>query len=801
MKLFIRTIFILVFGGLFLIGLVIYKTRPQYEGKLKGLPLNREVEVLFDTYGIPHIYAEDQHDAYVALGYLHAQERLFQMETLRRAGAGKLSEVFGEKLLPVDRFFRTIGVSSKARFEAERAKADSTAPYYIIAQAYLEGVNHYVNEGNTPLEFTMASIPKTEYTIEDMHLISGAMSFNFALGLRTDPLLQHILETQGPTYLRDILEAQAVPNESIPNWPVTQRAEPSPFPINQRTDVLTQIAELPIPKLYGSNSWAVAPALSENGTALFANDTHIGYSQPCTWYEAHLEYPDHQLYGNFMAGIPFALTGHNTDNAWGLTMLLNDDMDFYCEHLNDEKTSYEFRGNMKPLTFISDTIHVKDAEDVILTIQRTHHGPIITEFILTAHEEDVISMNWTYLETESDLMAAFYELNMSADMESARKAVAKISSPGLNISYADVKGNIALWSAGSLTKRPSHVNPLFFLDGSSGEDEVLGYYDFEENPITENPPWGYIYSANNQHASKNGIVFPGYYEPPFRAARIVAKLSARKDWSKEAFKRLALDTYSQEQDFLRKELLNMMRDYDENILSEQEMDCLHALKEWDGEHGIEDVGPLIYYRWIYHIMEMAMKDELGEANFAAFLSTNLVKSTTETLICNETSYWWDNITTVEVSEQRDEIIFMAFKKSVIELQDQYGDDVASITWGTSHQTTHKHAFHDLPLIGASFSVGPFPSPGGTETVNNSVFNLSNEKILQALHGPQMRRIIDMGNVNESFSIIPTGQSGVRISPHYKDQAEMYIKGTFRPQLMNRRKIEKQSSRLMLIPTN
>jgi len=761
------------------------------------MKLDHEVEVLFDPYGIPHIYAETRHDAYATLGYLHAQERMFQMETLRRAGAGNLAEVFGPELLPVDRFFRTIGIAQKAEFETTRAMADTTAEYYQVAKAYLEGLNHFIKHGNTPLEFTLAGIDKSEFTAKDMYLIAGAMSYNFALGLRTDPLLQYILDNQGPNYLSDILDSHEYPNDMIPNWP----RQPANKKVAIAPNVLDQISSLGIPNLYGSNSWAVAPFLTENGDALFSNDTHIGYSQPCTWYEAHLEYPEHQLYGNFMAGIPFALTGHNTSSAWGLTMLLNDDMDFYCELLDETQSKYQFRGDWKELNVRYDTIYVKGEEDVPITIKSTHHGPIVTEFIPTASEHDVISMNWTFLETESDLMAAFYILNCSADMEQSRKAISMISSPGLNISYADVKGNIALWSAGRLTQRPEHVHSFFFLDGHSGEDEVMGYYPYEANPSLENPPWGYIYSANNQHAAQNGLSFPGYYEPPFRAGRIVHKLSARKDWSREAFRRLTLDTYSAEQDYLRKDLLNMMKDYNEGMLSDLEIDCLESLKEWEGEHGIEEVGALIHYRWVYHMMHMVMSDELGEEVFKSFLETNLIKSSIEGIICNEKSPWWDDVRTDEIIENRNEIILRAFRKAVEELNQQYGENVATVPWGEAHQTLHRHAFNDLPVVGKFFSVGPFPSPGSIETVNNSVFHLSNEKVLIAKHGPQMRRIIDLGNMNESSSIVPTGQSGVLISPHYQDQAMMYIKGSFRPQWMNRKKIEKNSSRLILNPAN
>ncbi|MDA0713958.1 MAG: penicillin acylase family protein [Bacteroidetes bacterium] len=795
----IRILFLVLIFILFIIGMIIYKTRPQYAGTLKGLPVNEPVEVFFDDYGIPHIYAQNSHDAYVALGFVHAQERLFQMETLRRAGGGRLSEVFGEDLLKVDEFFRTMGIPEKAEMESQRSEMRSDEEYVKVAKAYLEGVNYFVKEGSAPLEFTIAGIPKVEFTIKDMHLVAGAMSYNFALGLRTDPLMQWILDTRGSDYLDDLLSAHNGPSETIPNWPRQYDHPSTESSTNKDADVISMIADFPFPKLYGSNSWAVAPSRTEARAALFSNDTHIGYSQPCTWYEAHLEYPGQQLYGNFMAGIPYALTGHNSHSAWGLTMLLNDDMDLYCEKLDEQGKRYLFGGQWVDLSTKVDTIKVKGEDDVFLTSRSTHHGPIVTRFITTASEDDVISMQWTFLQTKSDLMEAFFKINTAQSMTATKEGVSLISSPGLNITYADVEGNIALWAAARLNKRPDHVNPMFFLDGHTAADENLGYYEFSENPSVENPPWGYIYSANNQHESSFGMNYPGYYEPPFRADRIVHKLASRSDWSKEAFKRMALDTYSGENDHLRQDLVNIVRDFEDGSLVELESDCLQELWEWSGEHGLEDIGPAIHYRFLYHIMRAAMIDELGEAQFESFLGTNLVKSATGTLICNEDSPWWDDVRSIDDVEKRDVIILKAFKRTVAELTDQLGDDLSSWTWGRVHQTTHKHAFNDIPIIGRVFSVGPFPSPGSIETINNSVFHLSDEPIHQALHGPQMRRVLDMSNLEESSSILPTGQSGVQMSPHYDDQAEMYIKGTYRPQLMSRRIIEKSSTPLELLP--
>ncbi|NNC82305.1 MAG: penicillin acylase family protein [Flavobacteriales bacterium] len=777
-----------------LIAAFIFRARPQYKGELDVLSVKEDTEVLFDRFGIPHIYASSSTDAYKALGYVHAQERLFQMELLRRAGGGRLAEVLGPDVVGVDRFFRTLGTHRKAQTEAGRLRAWG-GDVLSEAEAYLEGVNTYMQTGRLPLEFKILGIPREPYAIEDMYCVAAAMSFNFAQGLRTDPLMSYIKDNLGPDYLAPLELHTPDFNENVPVFP-DREVDPSPVSRPRtRTQALRKFLDLELPTLYGSNTWAISPWKTEDGVTLLSNDTHIGYGQPCTWYEAHLEYPGKRVYGNFMAGIPFALTGHNAHYAWGVTMLLNDDMDLYCEVLDPDSTRYRYMDEWNDLITHTDTIQVKGEEAIILTSRVTHHGPLISEFVQHADSLEHISMRWTFLERPCDLLQAFHGLNSGSNMEEAEEAVSLIAAPGLNISYADSKGNIALWAAGHTPIRDPFTDPVFMLDGSSGQDEVLGYRFFEDNPSLENPPWGFVYSCNNQHDSYlDAPLEPGYYEPDHRAQRVAQKLAARNDWSVEAMKRLALDDYSQHHEDLCTDLLTFIK-LQRLEMNEVELEAFDQMTEWNGGHHEEDISPSIYYRWLYNILSMSMKDELGEEAFTEFLKTNVVKSSFSKFICAEYSPWWDDVNTAREEFQQD-IIVRAFRTTIEKMVADHGADISQWTWGQTHMTTHNHAFKDIPLLGKWLSVGPYSSPGAIETINNSVFYLSDDAIIQAEYGPQMRRVINLSNLENSQSILPTGQSGMRLSPHYDDQAEMYVNGQFRMQHMDRSKIERESQLLL-----
>ena len=323
---------ILLFTGVILgllalaIFLFVYSNKPDYSGNLNLKGLAEEVTVYFDEAGVPHIYALNEADAYLALGYLHAQDRLWQMELVRRVGAGRLSEIFGESMVETDQFFRGIGI--EAASEVSVSKLDTTSKSYLLANAYLKGINQFIEEGATPLEFRLLGLKKENYTIKDIFNVYGYMAFSFAQAHKTDPFLTALGEKLGSAYLED-LDIHLNPGATlIQNYHRNLGTEVA----SNLTGAVNEIMEtLPVPPFIGSNSWVIGAKKTKNGKVILANDPHIGYSQPAVWYQSHIVTPGHEMYGFNLALTPFPLLGHNRKYAYGLTMFENDDIDFYLE--------------------------------------------------------------------------------------------------------------------------------------------------------------------------------------------------------------------------------------------------------------------------------------------------------------------------------------------------------------------------------------------------------------------------------------------------------------------------------------
>ncbi|RMG84920.1 MAG: penicillin acylase family protein, partial [Bacteroidetes bacterium] len=504
--------------------------KPDLQGELTLEGPEQEVEVYFDEYGIPHIYAQSETDAQFALGYVHAQDRLFQMEMMRRLGHGRLSEILGPDFVKTDRFFRTLGIGETAR-EAAQAfnQLPDDDPVKRAALAYFKGVNAFMESGPTPIEFRILGIEKAPFTPEDAYAIFGYMAFSFAQAFRTDPLVTRIHDKLGAAYLADLDVHWNPMAQVIPTF--SGRGKDSLLSDGFNIDKLFET--LPVRPFIGSNGWVIGPSKTKSGKVIFSNDTHIAYSSPSVWYEAHIEYPGLSLYGNYLGGIPFAVIGHNRHHAIGLTMLENDDIDFYLEKINPENPGEVwFKDHWEPLRVRRETIHVKGAEDVVFEVKETRHGPIVNEALdHVAHTTDQpVSVWWIYTKFLPKNLESAYWMGRSKTMAEVKKAVSLGHAPGLNVMYGDVEGNIAWWSYGKLPRRPAHVNSKLFLDGSTGTDEVEQFFDFEDNPHAENPPWGFVYSANNQPDTMAGYLHPGYYIPEDRARRIWNLLSPENEW-------------------------------------------------------------------------------------------------------------------------------------------------------------------------------------------------------------------------------------------------------------------------------
>ena len=790
MKILKRILIVIVVLLLLLIGSIYFYTqsiKPTYEGNLQLTGLQAEVEVFYDDYGIPHIYAENQDDLYLAFGYLHAQERLWQMDLLRRIAPGRLSELFGTEMLEIDQFFRTLPIDQYSERMAKNLVEEGDSPELIASKQYLKGINQFVENGYTPIEYTLAGVEKSPFDLKDIYNVIGYMSFSFAHAHKLDPWATAIMDKLGPAYMNDLDVMNVDPSTAfIPNYPNAEAY----MALNQQTTKV--LNGLPLPKWLGSNSWVVSPQKSATGKVLFANDPHIDYAAPSVWYEAHLNSPEMEVYGYFVAGLPFGLLVHNQDIAMGLTMFENDDIDFYQEQvLKSEGNQYLYKSDTMEFNSRSETILVKDSENITMDVRSSVHGPIVNDVVDGLENAPPTSMWWALTAIDNSMLKVAYQFNAAKNIDDVREAASNIHAAGLNVMYGDKMGNVAWWASAKLPNRPEHVNSKLVLNGN-GSDDFEGFLDFSQNPQAENPSWGYVYSANNQPDTIDTGLYPGYYLPEDRGRRIVDLLEHKNDVDVSYMENMLTDDINPASQDIMQVLLEELVP-----IGEEELALYNILKEWNGEHKLENKGPAVYQALIYRVMKMACEDEMGTDGLEAFMSTNAYKRSVAFVIKNAQSIWWDDVNTAEI-EVRGTIISKAFKATLDHFESKFGSDYRTkISWGELHTLEHDHPFGAIEMLRPYFNVGPLNAPSGVEVLNNIGYSMDGDSEYNATFGPSTRRIVDFSDIDNSRSILPTGNSGNIFSPHYKDQAEMYVKGEFRPMLLTREKIEQLGRKLVL----
>jgi penicillin amidase len=768
----------------------VYTHTPEYVGTIKTKKLNNKADVYFDTYGIPHIYAEEEEDALRVLGYVHAQDRLWQMELLRRIAKGGLSEVFGEDMLTTDKFFLSLGIDDASQQTIGKVSKDS--PMVKLSQAYLDGINQFIAEGATPIEFHLTGLEKTPFTLKDVYNTVGYMAFSFAMAHKTDPLLTNIKDKLGPAYLMD-LEIGANPKSTlIKNYRPKIRDSLK----NELAGLVSEVLkDLPVPQFEGSNSWVIAPNKTKNGKVILANDPHIGFAQPSVWYEAHVNAPNYEKYGYHLAGVPFPLLGHDRKLAYGLTMFENDDIDFYYEEEKPNDTSYyKTSTGWEKYGLITKTIKVKGEDDHSFTFKKTHHGPILNGIADQIADKRPIAMSWIYTQLENKLMDALYSMSHAQNLSEFKEALPDIHAPGLNIMYGDAMGNVGWFATAKLYQMPDSTNTKFILDGNTGKDERVRFLDFTENPMAINPPWNYVYSANNQPDSINGKIYPGYYLPENRAKRIVALLEPKNDWDRAAVEAMILDVTS---GVNAKVVTNLAKSMEVKGMTQAQISVLDQMNAWDGNNQLQQIEPTVYHRWIYFLLKNTFEDELGPQMFQQFLDTHFHKRLIAPMVAKDESVWWDDVGTKDSVETKTERINLSFRQAFRSLEEDFGTDPGQWTWNRVHTLEHGHPLGQVKLLRPFLNVGPFPVSGTREVINNMYFKYDDTGLYPTTSGPSTRRVIDFSDIENSTSILPTGQSGNPFSAHYGDQAEMYVQGKFRKMMMNKEEIIKTHESLLV----
>jgi len=787
-----------------LIGLLIFFIRrpfPQVEGTLQVPGLQAPVEVIRDRYGIPHIYASNEHDLYMAQGFVHAQDRFWQMEFWRRIGSGRLSEILGPSALDQDRFIRTLGWHRTAAQELELLEP----AYRQILEDYAQGVNAYLeqNRGRLSLEFTILGLTGVRYDPEPwtpLNTMTWAKVMAWDLGgNRTDELARaHVVARVGAPALQELMPPYAADKPTIIPASLSQASlESLPAP-------MLELNALGIGDGIGSNNWVLSGDRTESGMPILANDPHLGIQMPSIWYEVGLHCaptgPDCplNLVGASFAGVPGIVIGHNDRIAWGVTNLGPDVQDFFIERVNPENPNqYEFRGQWEDMEVIREEIRVAGEDDpVVIFIRRTRHGPILNDVVGGTEEAwafgwQPLAFSWTALEPGT-LVKSLLMTNHAQDWESFREALSFWDAPSQNFVYADVDGNIGYQAPGRIPIRAAGDGSIP-VPGWTGEYEWTGYIPFDELPSAFNPDQGYLVTANN------AVVGPDYpyllsqdWSPGYRAARIVEMIESREKHSLEDIQAMQGDNLP----LYAEEILPYILDLQSETPDQAQ--ALDILRSWDRQARRESTGAALFESLRVHLLEAIFADELG-VDLLDGTAGNLMAAVSN-LLPNAESRWFDDVYTPE-AESRDEILLRALDAAIADLREMLGKDMAAWQWGDLHTATFRNQSlgqSGIAPIERLFNRGPFPVDGAVGTVNNTAYSLRDPYKVSTV--PSYRQIIDLQYLEISLSMHTTGQSGHAFHPHYDDMIDPWRNIEYHPMLWTRGQVESAAeAHLTLIP--
>lgn len=750
---------------------------PIDSGKLEIKGLSAEVQVVRDTFGVPHIKAQKTEDAYRVLGYIMASERLFQMEMQRRMASGELSEVIGERALGMDKLFRTLGIAHQSEeMMAYKKLTNQFDPQMLKdADAFFDGINQFQERGPLPIEFKLLSIKPRPFSIKDAQAFIGVMAYSFGMATMQDPLLSKLHQKLGMELVTPLRTGG--PLETLKNERYVYQNTILP----KIKDLFEGMGDV-FPLFDGSNGWVIAKNRSESGFPILANDPHISFSHPGVWFEAHIQTPSFENYGHYLALVPFSVLGHDRNKGWGFTMSLTDDMDLYREEIDWKKKQYKFKEQLFPLIERKEKIKIRSALDVDLPVTLTKHGPLMNNGILGEN----LSLKWSYLENwqnSSDLVSVLYKMGRAQTMDEFKLAVEDGKAPGLNILYAD-KNNIAWWMFGDITVRNSKTNSDFILDGASGEHEPVRLLSFKEKPFLENPPEGIIVSANSRPTQ-----FPqdqrGDFQPDYRRATIHQILIQKEKWNLEDLK--VVQTLSM--NFENKKILAKLIELIGNETNWQKgkgKELCSEIKDWDFVSNADSRPALLFYTWSGFVTRLIL-DKLSDEEYETYIKLSGGSDFLNKTIFDEQSPWW-------IGKDKQKLVRSAFLKTIDHLEKKLGADSSNWKWGDLHTLEFKHPIGKMKPLNWIFNLGPYPMSGALQEVNNERYFGIDFSIVA---GPSTRRLIDFGAPERSWGILPTGNSGHLFSPHYNDQFTLFSEGKYRPMFLNESDYKKSDGKTLI----
>ncbi|QAT87003.1 acyl-homoserine lactone acylase [Corallococcus coralloides] len=768
------------------------------EGTLALPGLHGKVEVLRDTWGVPHLFANDEHDLFFAQGYVHGQDRLWQLEMSRRLVDGRLATLLGPMGVSADQFFRTMGLRHMAEKAWEQVDPEARA----ILEAYSAGINARIAAEPLPYEFTVMATTPTPWTPVDSlargNLLAMMLGGNHRLELFRARLVAAVGE--------DV--ANALLPQNAPETPLIVPKEarlPGLKDVKAMSGLDSVDAVMGDPNIVsGSNNWVVHGQRTKSGQPLLANDVHIPLSMPSTWYENGLHGGRFQHVGFSLPGVPMLIVGHNGKVAWGMSNLGPDTQDFYIEKLDDPKAprKYLYQDVWHDLEVRREEIPVKGGAPVVLEVKSTRHGPLMNAVMAEElKDSEPLALKWAHRECQP-LINAVLKLNLATDWESFRAAMKCWEGPGQNFVYADTAGNVGYQATGKIPLRQGHQG-LIPMPGWTGESEWTGFIPFEELPASFNPPAGYAATANNKITSDDypHLIAHNWF-PGYRAKRITDLIEAGTQHTVESMRDIQAQTYSLPAEALRPYFLAAALPADDT-----QRQAVEALKAWDLRFEPEAVGATVFQAWYIEVLRKLLQHKLEPSLVNQYLMGqyerhgSLHMPFVIGLMSQPDSAWWDDPKTPE-QETRDDILRAALGVATAWLTKTYGPKPEAWAWGQVHQLTYAHQLLGGPAIPGPirrvFNSRPVPARGDNYSVDGASFLWSHP--FKVVHGTALRMIVDLADLSRSVSIHSPGQSEHLFHKHRDDLMELNRKVEFHPMLHTRQAVEQhREATLTLTP--
>lgn len=755
----ITTFLFVILGFIFFFFFHFYHSKPKISGKISVEGLISDVRIATDEWGVPHVFAQNEKDLFFACGYVHASERMWQMDITRRAGFGQLSEIVGQDTLDRDRIIRNLGLKEAAVKDFEMM----SSPMKELLYAYCAGINSWLDSRkfNWPPEFLILRYRPRPWNPLDSLIVKQLMSLLLCVDYPSEVVRGNLAERLGSQKALQILEKEV---KKLPS--VTEKGSLA----NWKKTFFSS----------GSNNWVVDGNRSETGMPLLANDPHLEISLPPIWYEIHLNCLSINAVGVSLPGVPLVIIGHNDSIAWGITNSAVDAQDLYMEKLNSSQDMYLEGDEWKPLRKKEELIRVKgQVNPERMEIDWTARGPIITPRIIEA--DTPFSLSWTIYEG-GEAFEGFYLLNKAKTWPDFSEALKCFNSPSQNFVYADKEGNIGYYLSGRIPLRKEEA-ALFPFPGWLEEGKWQGFLEENKKPNLFNPEEGFIVTANNRIAPND---YPHYlsvdWDAPFRAERIKELLLQRKKHSVDSFQKIQNDIFSKKGElffpFVKKIKANR------GDLKK----ALDIIKNWDllMTSGKE---PAIYKVFMNKLAEEVFKDELGD-DFQSFdILFRRKEAGLLRILADSGSLWFDKKDT-DMIEKREDILKLSLERAYEWLDKEYGSP-DNWDWMTLHSIRFEHALGRIPYF-RFFNRGPFPVSGDAFTVRASY-----SPGFKTTYGASYRQIVDLSDWDKSICVLTSGQSGHFLSRYYDDQIPLWLVGQYHPMLFGNEKV-KESTRDILI---